>query len=106
MNYRKVEFISENKYISIDNDSLYINYNNTYYYLLYLSNNKVELLLYINNVINNTYILNVIKNINKNNIYIYGKNKDFIIKKLEKYNINYYHFEKSDNLIINKIINE
>lgn len=107
LNYKDIKFIQEINYLKIDKKSLYINYNYTYYYIYYLNDfGNMEILMYENNSINRKLFLEVIDLLNKQNIYVYGKNYLEVKNVLESANFNYYYFENSEDFILKIIVNK
>ena len=102
INYKKVNFIREEKFLKLDKNSLYINCNQTYinfYYIDYKGNTLIK--NYQNDDLNKNIFSEIVQKINKKDIYLYGKNYIEMVDTLEKEAVNYYYFEDSNNLIIN-----
>ena len=102
INYKKVNFIREEKFLKLDKNSLYINCNQTYinfYYIDYKGNTLIK--NYQNDDLNKNIFSKIVQKINKKDIYLYGKNYIEMVDTLEKEAVNYYYFEDSNNLIIN-----
>ena len=102
INYKKVNFIREEKFLKLDKNSLYINCNQTYinfYYIDYKGNTLIK--NYQNDDLNKNIFSKIVQKINKKDIYLYGKNYIEMVDTLEKETVNYYYFEDSNNLIIN-----
>ncbi len=102
LNYKKIYFIREIKYLKINQDNLFINCNETYFYFYYndfRGNTKIK--VYENDEMNREVLNKIIKFINKKEIYLYGKNINEIVEILNKEKVNYYYYEDSSNLIIN-----
>ena len=107
LNYKKIKYIKELEYLKIKKKDLYIIYNYNYFYLYYLDDyGNIKSLIYNYDKINNKLILTIIKLLNKEDIYIYGKNYEELLNLIKNTKINYYYFYDSNNLIINKILNE
>lgn len=105
LNYKNIKFISEIKYLKLNKNRIYINcaYSFIYfYYINYLGDTEVALYDYKN--INSEIIMSIIKQINKKEIYLYGKNYLEIAKKLDLLKIDYYFFEDSENLLIKLLV--
>jgi len=104
LNYKKIIYINELDYLRIDKKHIYINCNYNYFYFLYTNKiGNIQLNIYKNDEINKKIFNNILKILNKDNIILYGKNYKEFINMMNK-NINYYYFEKSENLIINLLI--
>ena len=107
LNYKNIKIANEIKYLNIKKDNLFIGYNYNYFYLYYIDNyGNVKDLFYKNDYINQNIIPSLIKSIDKKKIFIFGKNYEQLINILKKYNIDYYYYYDSDNLLIKLKLNE
>ncbi len=107
LNYKNIKIENEIKYLNIKKDSLFIGYNYNYFYLYYIDNyGNVKDSIYKNDYINQSIIPSLIKSIDKKKIFIFGKNYEQLINILKKYNIDYYYYYDSDNLLIKLKLNE
>jgi len=107
LEYKNINFIQEINYLKQDKKNVYINCNFKYFYLIYTNNlGNVEINLYKNDNINKCIIKNIIKLLNKEQVFLYGKNFKEIKSILEKEKINYYFFDEADNLLINFLLND
>ena len=105
LNYKKVNFIQEINYLNINKNKIYINYNETYFYIYNINNiGNIDIHIYVNNKINRSLIIEILNLLNKNKIFIFGKNYLELVNLLNKTSYEYYFFEESKNLLINLIL--
>ena len=106
-NYQKINFIPEIKFLKLTKKAIIINANLDYtliYYLDYKGNMQVITL--DNNKFLNVFLKYILNQFKNKRIYLYGKNYLKIIDLLKECHQNYFYYEDSENLIINKIIND
>ena len=106
LNYKKIKFVQEILALNVDKKKLYINYNQTFFYIYYINKGgNLEIINYDNNKLNKAIIVDILRLLNKDKIFIYGKDCLDLINIINKYCDNYYYFEKYDNLLLNLLTN-
>lgn len=103
LNYKNTYFIQEVYLLNINNDSLYIECNYNYINILFNNKNKTIIRSYEWDNITKNIIINIIKIINKDNIYIFGKNV-LELESIINNTIDYYIFSNYDTLLIRLLL--
>ncbi len=103
LNYKKINFISELKYLKLNKKNILLNAGFLYIGIYYLNNlGNFEVIFLDNNKILNNMLIRILEIFKNKKIYVFGKNYENIVKMLDEYNLNYYFYEDGENLIIKK----